>query len=105
MIDKPARVVPVPIKNDNCVASPCRAAALSAASRLALASNVSWNCEAAVFPVWLRPGHWLHRERTGEVARQHTLAPVAFQRVSAANSHDRVIWRGIYMMHVGAGLQ
>ena len=37
------RVIPIRIKNDNCVASPCRAAALSAASRLVLLSNANWN--------------------------------------------------------------
>ena len=36
-------VIPIRIKNDNCVASPCRAAALSAASRLVLLSNANWN--------------------------------------------------------------
>ncbi|UUZ76585.1 hypothetical protein LP414_02625 [Polaromonas sp. P1(28)-13] len=42
------RVIPVRIKNDNCVASPCRAVALSAASRLVLASNANWNKEAQI---------------------------------------------------------
>ena len=37
------RVIPIRIKNDNCVASPCRAAALSAASRFVLLSNANWN--------------------------------------------------------------
>ena len=37
------RLIPIRIKNDNCVASPCRAAALSAASRLVLLSNANWN--------------------------------------------------------------
>ena len=36
-------VIPIRIKNDNGVASPCRAAALSAASRLVLLSNANWN--------------------------------------------------------------
>ena len=36
-------LIPIRIKNDNCVASPCRAAALSAASRLVLLSNANWN--------------------------------------------------------------
>ena len=36
-------VIPIRIKNDNCVASPCRAVALSAASRLVLLSNANWN--------------------------------------------------------------
>ena len=36
-------LIPFRIKNDNCVASPCRAAALSAASRLVLFSNANWN--------------------------------------------------------------
>ena len=36
-------LIPICIKNDNCVASPCRAAALSAASRLVLFSNANWN--------------------------------------------------------------
>ena len=37
------RLIPIRIKNDNCVASPCRAAALSAASRLVLLSNANLN--------------------------------------------------------------
>ena len=36
-------LIPIRIKNDNCVASPCRAAALPAASRLVLFSNANWN--------------------------------------------------------------
>ena len=36
-------LIPIRIKNDNCVASPCRAAALSTASRLVLLSNANWN--------------------------------------------------------------
>ena len=36
-------LIPIRIKNDNCVASPCRAAALSAASRLVLFSNANLN--------------------------------------------------------------
>ena len=39
----PTWLIPIRIKNDNCVASPCRAAALSAASRLVLFSNANWN--------------------------------------------------------------
>ena len=39
----PRAIIPIRIKNDNCVASPCRAAALSAASRLVLLSNANWN--------------------------------------------------------------
>ena len=42
-------LIPIRIKNNNCVASPCRAAALSAASRLVLLSNANWNNT--------RPGH------------------------------------------------
>jgi hypothetical protein len=36
-------VIPIRIKNDNCVASLCRAVALSAASRLVLLSDANWN--------------------------------------------------------------
>ena len=36
-------ILPIPNKNDNGVASPCRATALSAASRLVLASIGNWN--------------------------------------------------------------
>ena len=43
-----ANVIPIRIKNDNCVASPCRAAALSAASRLVLLSNANWNYLSAL---------------------------------------------------------
>ena len=41
MLSEP--LIPIRIKNDNCVASLCRAVALSAASRLVLLSNANWN--------------------------------------------------------------
>ena len=37
------RLIPIPNKNDNCVTLPCRAKALSAASRLVLVSIENWN--------------------------------------------------------------
>ena len=43
-------LISVRIKNDNCVVSPCRAEALSAASRLVLASNANWNYLKAQAP-------------------------------------------------------
>ena len=45
LLDDRARrsLIPIRIKNDNCVASPCRDAALSAASLLVLLSNANWN--------------------------------------------------------------
>ena len=36
-------LIPIPNKNDNCVTLPCRAKALSAASRLVLVSIENWN--------------------------------------------------------------